>query len=155
MKIAQLMSKPVKTCHPDEPASMAAGLMWDGDVGCVPVVDGDGQLVGMITDRDICMAAYTRGEPLHTIPVAAAMNKHVVTCRPDDVDRDVVELMAKHRIRRIPVVDDAQRPVGIVSINDLAIAASPNGSAKKPEVAPQVVTSALAAICANRAPALH
>ena len=155
MKISQLMSKPVKTCHPDEPVSGAAGLMWDGDLGCVAVVDARGQLVGVITDRDICMAAYTRGEALHQIPVSAAMNKHVVTCRPDDNDSDIAALMAKHLVRRIPVVDDAQRPVGMISINDLAIAATGNGSAKKPEIAPQVVTAALAAICSHRAPALH
>ena len=155
MKISQLMSKPVKTCHPDEPVSGAAGLMWDGDVGCVAVVDSHGQLVGVITDRDICMAAYTRGEPLHQIPVSAAMNKHVVTCRPDDNDTEVAALMGKHLVRRIPVVDDAQRPVGMLSINDLAIAAAGNGSAKKAEVSQQTVTSALAAICSHRAPTLH
>jgi CBS domain-containing protein len=148
------MTKAVKTCHPGDSGAVAARLMWDFDVGAVPVVDDHDQLIGMITDRDLCMASYHRGAPLHDIPVSEAMNRHVVTCRSDATETEVAQLMAKHRIRRIPIVDDAQRPIGIVSINDLAVAADGMaGSVRGRDVAPQTVTAALAAITGHRATA--
>ena len=151
MKINQLMTKPVKTCHPGDSGTVAARIMWDFDVGAIPVVDDHEQLIGMITDRDLCMAAYHRGEGLHEIRVAEAMNRHVVTCHSDVTETEVAQLMAKHRIRRIPIVDDDQRPIGIVSINDLAAAADGMaGSVRGRDVAPQTVTAALAAITGHR-----
>ena len=61
--------------------------MWDHDCGCAPVVDGHGRLAGIITDRDICMAAYTQGMPLEAIPVERAMSARVVSCmRGDDLE---------------------------------------------------------------------
>jgi CBS domain-containing protein len=64
MKIRDIMSQDVATCREDDSLDRAAQLMWDRDVGSVPVVDGEGRPLGMITDRDICMAAYTQGEAL-------------------------------------------------------------------------------------------
>ena len=64
MKVSQLMTKDVATCRADEPVSRAAQIMWDHDCGCVPVVDDAGHIQGMITDRDICMAAFTQGKRL-------------------------------------------------------------------------------------------
>jgi CBS-domain-containing membrane protein len=88
---------------------------------------------------------------LHEIRVAEAMNRHVVTCHSDVTETEVAQLMAKHRIRRIPIVDDDQRPIGIVSINDLAAAADGMaGSVRGRDVAPQTVTAALAAITGHR-----
>jgi CBS domain-containing protein len=151
MRINQLMTKPVKTCHPDDSGAVAARIMWDCDVGAIPVVDDHGQLIGMITDRDLCMAAYHRGAGLHDIHVSEAMNRHVVTCPGDSTETEVAQLMAKHRIRRIPIVDDDHRPIGIVSINDLAVASDGMaGSVRGRDVAPQTVTAALAAITGHR-----
>src|SRR5262245_6899704 len=122
MKIAQLMTKDVKLCRKTDMLDRAARLMWDHDIGAVPVIDDSGQLVGIVTDRDACIAAYMQSQPLHAMPVWIAMSKHVVTCKPDDQDAAVATLMAKHQVRRVPVVDDAQRLLGIVSLNDLAVA---------------------------------
>jgi CBS domain-containing protein len=145
MKIANLMTKTVKTCHQADTLAAAAKLMWDFDIGAVPVVDDSGQLVGIVTDRDACMAAFTQSQPLHTLPCTVAMNRHVVTCRPDDTDVAIANLMAKHKVRRIPVVDDTQHPIGIVSLNDLAIAMTRNR-----ELPPQDIARTLAAICEHR-----
>jgi CBS domain-containing protein len=145
MKIAQLMTRNVKTCRQTATLADAAKLMWDHDIGVVPVVDDFGQVVGIVTDRDACMAAYTQSQPLHCLPCTIAMSKHVVTCRPEDTDAAVAKLMAKNKIRRIPVVDDTQRPIGMVSINDLAITMA-NGR----EVPATEVAGTLAAICEHR-----
>ena len=86
MRIEQLMTKSPKTCRPDSSLSHAARLMWENDFGCLPVTEGDesGRLVGMITDRDICMAAYFAGRALNEIQVADAMTKDVRACNPGD-----------------------------------------------------------------------
>jgi len=148
MKIAQMMSENVKTCRPTDTLDMAVRLMWDHDIGAVPIVDEIGQVVGIVTDRDACMAAFMQCQPLHCLPCTVAMSKHVVTCRPDDTDAAVASLMAKNKIRRIPVVDDAQRPIGMLSLNDLATAMMDGR-----HVLAQEVAGTLAAICEHRSPA--
>ena len=147
MKIAQLMSKDVKTCHPHDTLDTAVKLMWDHDIGSVTVVDDHGQLVGIVTDRDACMAAFTRGQRLDQLACSSAMTNHVVTCRPfEDSDTAVAKKMAKNKIRRIPVVDDAEVPIGMVSLNDLAIA-TPRALGRIPA---SEIKNTLAAICEHR-----
>src|SRR5262245_52210147 len=143
MKIAQLMSKEIKTCRATDMLDRAAKLMWDFDIGVLPVVDDRGQIVGIVTDRDACMAAFTQSQPLHHLPVSLAMSNHVITVRPDDTDVTVAKIMAKNKIRRVPVVDDSNRPIGMVSLNDLALC-------KSREVPAQEVAVTLAAICEHR-----
>src|SRR5690349_14250327 len=111
MKIAQLMTRDVKTCDQTDTLDVAARLMWDHDLGAVPVTGDRGQVVGIVTDRDACMAALMQSQPLHRMPCTVAMTNHVVTCGPDDSDLAVARMMAKNKIRRIPVVDDAHRPI--------------------------------------------
>ena len=122
MSAGDWMKRGVFSCRPETDLNEAARLMWEHDCGCLPVLDAEGRVVGMVTDRDACMAAFMQRQPLQCVPVSVAMSKHVVTCRAEDTNRVVSRLMAKHKIRRIPVVDDEQRPVGIVSLDDLALA---------------------------------
>jgi CBS domain-containing protein len=145
MTIAEIMTKHAKTCLQTDTLDVAVKLMWDFDIGAVLVVDDSGQVIGLVTDRDACMAAYTQGQPLHCLQVAVAMTRHVVTCRPEDTDVSVARLMASNKIRRVPVVDDAQRPIGLVSLNDLALA-----MAKGRGVPASAVAGTLAAICEHR-----
>jgi CBS-domain-containing membrane protein len=77
----------------------------------------------MLTDRDICMAAYTRGRPLTELPVSGAMSTRLHTCRAGDTLRSVLELMSARQIRRVPVVDDDRKLLGIVSLADVALLA--------------------------------
>jgi CBS domain-containing protein len=119
MNVAEIMSKPAYTCSPHEPLSRAAQLMWDQDVGVIPVVDREGRAIAMITDRDICMAAFTQNRPLSELRVQQAMSKVVYTCHPEDKLTAAERTMRVHQVRRLPVVDDAGRILGILSINDL------------------------------------
>ncbi len=118
--VEQLMNQPAVTCRPTDTLTVAAGLMWDNDCGAVPVVGDDGAVVGMITDRDICMAAYSSGQCLGDVPVSRAMARHVFSCRPDDSIDRAEQIMSDKQVRRLPVVDEAGRPVGVLSMNDLA-----------------------------------
>ncbi len=119
MKVADLMTRDVRACAIHESLNAAARIMWDHDCGCAPVVDGHGRLVGIVTDRDICMAAYTQGLPLEAIPVERVMSARVVTCARGDELETAHRLMRTHEIHRLLVADTRGRPVGILSLSDI------------------------------------
>ena len=127
MKVFRLMTSNVYTCSPDDTLTDAARIMWDKDCGALPVVDAERRVIAMITDRDICMAAYTRGVPLHALHVSSAMSKGVVTCTMDKNHSDLERLLREKQLRRVPVVDKENRLVGIVTLGDLAHYARESG----------------------------
>lgn len=120
MHVSEIMSHPVVTCAANGTLDQAARLMWECDCGTIPVRDSDGRLVGIVTDRDICMAAYTQGRALHEIPVGTAMAKSVIAVYEHDSVDSVERVMQENQIRRVPVLDADGHPTGIVSMNDLA-----------------------------------
>lgn len=120
MKLREMMSHNVCTCSPETSLHDAAHIMWTCDVGCLVVTDEDRRPIGMITDRDITMAAYTQGVTLREARVASAMAKSVVTCSADASLSEVELLMNRAQVRRVPVVDALGRLVGIISLADLA-----------------------------------
>ena len=120
MKVKELMSHEVRSCRPADSLDRAAHLMWEGDCGDLPVVGNGGGVVGMITDRDICMAAYTKGRSLASIRVEDAMARQVSSCSPDATLETAMSLMKETRVRRLPVVDGRGQLAGILSMNDLA-----------------------------------
>lgn len=122
MKVQDVMSMSVATCSMQDSLQTVAQQMWEHDCGCLPVVDGSGRPVAMITDRDVCMAAFTTGKPLGELRVAGAMSKQVVTCRAQEDLAAAGQRMSKHAIRRLPVVDGNGKLSGMLSLNDLACA---------------------------------
>lgn len=123
MNVSELMTRDPKTCSKSDNLARAAQVMWEHDCGVVPVVDAQGTLVGVVTDRDACMAGYTQGQTLETIPIERSMSRQVYTVQPDATVAHAIELMTRHAVRRLPVVDGAGRLVGLVSIADVARAA--------------------------------
>lgn len=130
MKVSDLMTKDVRTCWITEPLDRAAKLMWEFDCGSLPVLDQNGRVVGMITDRDICMAAYTQGQVLGQIPVSRAMSGELYSCRPDENLERVETRMRSRQIRRMPAIDDEGHLVGIVSLADIAQRAAKDAKGK-------------------------
>ncbi len=124
MRVREIMSSPVVTCPEDARLNDVARAMWERDCGSIPIVDRDGRLRGILTDRDICMAAYTQGRPIQEIPVSAVMASHVLVCHVDDSLEMAGQLMREGQVRRIPVIDNDGRPAGIVSVNDVTRAAA-------------------------------
>jgi CBS domain-containing protein len=120
VRVGEIMSKEVRCCRPTDSLSEAARSMWEGDCGALPVVSEDGVAVAMITDRDVCMAAYTRGRRLDELRVREAMSRRLAACSPGDPIEDAEGRMRESRVRRLPVVDDAGRLVGVVSLADVA-----------------------------------
>lgn len=120
VQFQQVMSQPVLTCRLTDSLSTAAQLMWEYDCGSIPVTDDEGRLVGIVTDRDICMAAYTTGATLHALPVTHAMAREVFFCHATEPLDLAERLMTEKQIRRVPVVDSERRPIGLVSMSDVA-----------------------------------
>jgi CBS domain-containing protein len=150
MNVSQLMSQSVETCRPEDSLAFAAGKMWDRDVGCLPVVAADGRVVGIVTDRDVCMAGYTQGRPLADLPVSVAMSKELYSCRASDALIEAEETMRSHQVRRLAVVDANGRLAGLISLNDLAREAEREIGRKGRELTAQEVSATLAAVCTPR-----
>jgi len=121
MKVKELMTTDVKRCTPETNLAAAAKIMWEGDCGAVPVTDERDRVVGVITDRDICIAAATRPRTEGEIPVKDVISKPLYTCAPGDDVRSALEIMKTRKIRRLPVVEQGGRLAGIVSIHDIAV----------------------------------
>ena len=148
MRIEQLMTKNVASCGPDESLDRAAQLMWERDCGFIPVVEkGDSQRVlGVLTDRDACMAAYTRGQAFPQIRVGDVMSKKVRSCKPTDDLAAAEEAMCEAQIHRLPVVDDADQLLGVISLADIAREAGRETGEKRPQVSVAEIGETLARI---------
>jgi len=127
MQIAEVMTPGPIMCVPETTVAEAAHLMWEGDCGVLPVVNGR-TLKGVVTDRDLFMALATRDAKASQLTVGEVAQTHLVTCSPRDDVHQALGKMKSHRVRRLPVVDGEGTLVGIVSMNDLVLAISPETS---------------------------
>jgi len=119
VKVADIMSPQVATCSPEDSLSHAAELMWNRDCGSIIVVDGSRRPVGVLTDRDVCMATWSQERSPREIPVHAAMATSVVTCTHGQDVASVHTTLRQHQLHRLPVVDTAGALVGVVALGDL------------------------------------
>lgn len=149
MRVSELMTKQVASVRSNEPCAVAAKLMWDCDCGAVPVTDETGgRVIGMITDRDICMATWSRDCSPAAIRAGEVMSRELYYCSPGDGVALAENLMRSHQIRRIPVLEADGRLAGILSLADIARAGGrAGGHMTGSEVAPMQVASTLANIC--------
>ena len=118
MRISDVMTRDVATVRPDQTAREAATFMLDSDAGSIPVTEGD-RLIGMITDRDIAVRGIAKGLGPDT-PVRDLMTSGLICARADDNVDEVATKMSEAQVRRLPVIDDSENLVGIVSLGDLA-----------------------------------
>lgn len=148
MRVDSIMSRTVVTCAPGDGLDHAARLMWQHDCGCLPVcLNEGGQLVGIITDRDICMSALFNGRALHELRVETAMAHDVSSCSPSDSLAEVERRMSELRLRRLPVLAADSTLTGLISVADLARAAARQQNAPRHAISSSEVCSTLAAIC--------
>ena len=120
MKVKDVMTTNVRTCSTSDSLATAAQLMWDHDCGCVPVLNEQGRVVGMLTDRDICMAAFFQGAPIAGIQVSAVISGQLFDCTSDDGLSAAERIMREKKVRRLPVLNEEGRLVGLLSLSDLA-----------------------------------
>lgn len=153
MNVETIMTREVKTCRPSDTLDTPTRIMWENDCGCVPVVGDDRRVLGVITDRDICMAAWTQGGCLREMRVSGVFSKQPHTCDAHATLASAEQIMRDHQVRRLPVVDDKGRLVGLLSLNDIARSAADAGrkAGAAQTVTPNEVAETLAVVGRPRA----
>ena len=149
VKVKEIMTAQPTTCAPDTNLAAAAELMLDADCGILPVVE-DGKLAGILTDRDMFIALATRNARASDLTVGQVAGTQVFTCEPDDDVHAVLATMKQRRVRRLPVEGFGHTVVGIVSMNDILLAAGPRREVRNDEV-----VDTFQAICAHHHPTPH
>jgi CBS domain-containing protein len=127
MLVEQLMTREVEACRPDSTLAAVADIMWRRDCGVVPVVDKEGRVVGVVTDRDICIALASRGQTAHEVGAAEVMSREVHACTADDDVDEALALMRRARVRRLPVLDGQSKLAGVLSLRDVILNARRGG----------------------------
>ena len=118
-KVHQVMSDRPRCVTPETLVSEAAQLMESDDIGSLPILDGE-QLAGMVTDRDIVVRAVAKGKDPRGMPVSEVASSELITIHANDDLADALRLMASQQVRRLPVVDEDNRLVGILAQADIA-----------------------------------
>jgi CBS domain-containing protein len=134
MKVQDIMTTAPLTCVPETNLAEVAHRMWQADCGIIPITDGDGKVLGVITDRDICMAASTRDQAPSYIRAAALVRQGAVCCGIGDDVRTVLGVMRDHRVRRLPVIAADGVLQGVVSLNDIILELKTSSSSALLEV---------------------
>ena len=134
MFVKDVMKKAVATCAPESDLASVIETMRVRDCGFLPVVDSNGIIIGVVTDRDVCMAAGTTLRPLARVSVKDAMSHPVFSCFPDENVKTVLATMAKHRVRRLPVLNKSGHLEGVLSIDDIAQAPPRRGGPTAEEI---------------------
>jgi CBS domain-containing protein len=147
MKVQDVMTKGVEACSRDTNLAAVAMIMWRMDCGAVPVVSDGRTAVGMITDRDICVAVATKHRRAEDITVAEVVSDRLYRVRPEDDIRAALEAMRSERVRRLPVVNAGDQLVGIISINDVIRAAGKPSTRTRPDIGAEDVLEVMKAIC--------
>ena len=122
MLVSELMTADVATCTPTSDLEHALYVMLEHDCGFVPIVTTEGRPVGVVTDRDICVAVAVRQRVPAQIPIVEAMSQPPFSCRDSDTVATALGTMTRHQIRRLPVVDAQGLLVGVLSLNDVVLA---------------------------------
>ncbi|MGH9763199.1 MAG: CBS domain-containing protein [Blastocatellia bacterium] len=128
MKVKELMTHEPKTCGTGTNLASAVEVLWTNDCGCLPVIDENCKVIGIITDRDISIAVGTKDRRPSEITVGEVITGAVECCQPDEDVSAALNKMQSHRIRRLPVVNHEGLLLGILSLNDVALKAQESRS---------------------------
>lgn len=119
MKVKDAMHKGAEWVEASTPVPAIAARMRDLDVGAIPIGEND-RLIGMVTDRDIAIRAVAAGKDASKLTAREIMTKGIVFCRDTEDVEDAVRIMEQKQIRRLPVLDENKRMVGMLSLGDVA-----------------------------------
>jgi CBS domain-containing protein len=122
-KVREVMTDRPRCVSPETPISEAARLMKSEDVGLLPILEGE-KVTGVVTDRDIVIQAVAEEKDPRGMPVREVASRELVTIGPEENLSEALHLMASHQVRRLPVVDDDNRLVGILAQADVAMGAN-------------------------------
>jgi CBS domain-containing protein len=150
MKVKEVMNPDAKAIWITESLADAAKLMWQNDCGILPIIKDGRRVVGLITDRDICMGTAMKDANPSSISVEQLMSGKVFAATPDQDVEQALEIMKTHKIRRLPVVNDEGELAGILSMNDIVLKAK--GSNGKAQIKYADVVETYRAICQHPLP---
>ncbi len=149
MNASDVMQRDVYTCSIDDKLDRVAAIMVEHDCGCVPLVDAEGKVVAMITDRDVCKAAYEEAKPLSQIPASIFASPGVTAVHESTPLEAVESRMRDSQVRRMPVVDSDEHLVGILTLSDIAVEAG-IAAGHYGGLSPEAITQTLAAVSTHR-----
>ena len=151
MRVQDVMTWEVESCAPDSNLAQVAEIMWRRDCGIVPVVENPkNRLVGVVTDRDICIASATKHLEPALIAARDAMTPSLLTCSPTDDVHVALKTMGEATVRRLPVIDPEGALVGILSLNDCILAAEKSDRRADAKLTYRDVLETLKTIAAHR-----
>ncbi|MBI3894825.1 MAG: CBS domain-containing protein [Acidobacteria bacterium] len=145
MQVQDIMVRDVKSCRQDANLALATELLWKNDCGALPVLDNGDKVIGMITDRDICIAVGTRNRIPSEIPISEVIPQKIFTTAPKEDIHAALRTMQEQKVRRLPVTDRDGKLQGILCLNDIALNANRSNALSYEDVA-----QTLAAICEHR-----
>ncbi len=147
MKVRELMTSEVDCCGSHTDLAAVAMMMWRDNCGIVPVVEDTRRVVGVVTDRDICMGAATRHRRPEELTARELMSGKVFSVRPEDDVHTALETMRQRKVRRLPVLDADGHIQGLISMNDIVLRVSAGGPRKGTALTAEDVLLALQGIC--------
>jgi len=119
MKVKEVMHPGVTWVSPDTPIADIAKKMRDNDIGAIPIGEND-RLAGMVTDRDIACRGLANGRDVSKLTARDVMSKPILYCRAEEDVEDAIRLMEANRVRRLPVINEKKRMVGMLALGDIA-----------------------------------
>lgn len=152
MKVKEVMMRTPYCCQPATNLGSATELMWNANCGFLPVEASDGKVIGVITDRDICIALGTRNRLAGDVTVSEVMPGKLYSCAPDDDIHVALQTMKEGKVRRLPVIAKNGPLVGVVSMDDILLRAEPTRMGKEPELSTDEVVRAYRAITQRQVP---
>lgn len=153
MKVKEIMTPNAKAIWLTESLADAAKLMWENDCGVLPIIKDGRKVIGMITDRDICMAVAMRDTNPSGVSVEEVMTGQVYSVNPEDDVNQALQAMQKHKIRRMPVVNPEGELEGMLSLNDIVLNAKSTDAAGSDSLDYVEVVKTYQAICRHAVPA--
>ncbi len=152
MKVKEVMMGTPYYCQPETNLGSATELMWNANCGFLPVGEQDGKVIGVITDRDICIALGTRNRLPGDIAVGEVMSGKLYSCAPDDDIHVALQTRKEWKVRRLPVIAKKGSLVGVISMDDILLRTEPVSMGKEPELSSDEVVRAYRAINQRQVP---
>ena len=152
MKVKEIMTGNPSVCDLNESLAEAARTMWNADCGALPVLKDGREVVGVITDRDICMAMAMRESNAAAVSAEEVLTGDIYSVAPEDEIHKALQIMQEHQVRRLPVISPEGELEGMLSMNDIVLKAQRKANGKAPEIRYADVVDTYKAICEHRAP---
>lgn len=152
MKVADLMTKSPAYCSPQTNLAAAVEILWNRNCGILPIVDTNEKLVGVVTDRDMCVALGTRNRLPSDITVKEVASGKIVACKTDDDVRGALATMTQAKVRRLPVTDVAGKLQGILSLDDVVVRTQTGSLRKDSELSSDEIVNTLKNVYAPQSP---